>query len=381
MKIAFFSNYLNIHQLPFCEEVIHYVGADNFRFVANAKMDADRIQMGFEDMNETKSFVVRAYEGGPELELAYYLADESDVAIFGSCSKPFQKRRLAKNKFSFRYNERIFKQGLIELLDPRVQLRYRDLFTRYRNNNLYVLCASAYTKADLMFLGFPYKKCYKWGYFPEMKKYPCFEYLRKIKTNQKCISILWAGRLIRWKHPEVAVFVAKHLKDRCIDFSMTIVGEGPLRPMIEKKISSLGLSDQVKMHGAQPHDVVLKMMETASIFLFTSDRNEGWGAVLNEAMNAGCAIVADKSIGSVPFLIADGINGLTYSTGHRNQINVAIDRVVNNENFRVSLGEEAWNTINKEWSVENATAKLFELIDCLLNKRISTNKKGPCSMA
>ena len=34
-------------------------------------------------------------------------------------------------------------------------------------------------------------------------------------------------------------------------------------------------------------------MEQADIYLFTSDRNEGWGAVANEAMNSACAMVAD----------------------------------------------------------------------------------------
>jgi glycosyltransferase involved in cell wall biosynthesis len=39
------------------------------------------------------------------------------------------------------------------------------------------------------------------------------------------------------------------------------------------------------------------------VFIFTSDRNEGWGAVLNEAMGSGCAVVAADLIGSVPYLI------------------------------------------------------------------------------
>ena len=49
MTITFFSNFMNIHQLPFCEEIINRVGEENFHFVANSKMDPDRVQMGFED--------------------------------------------------------------------------------------------------------------------------------------------------------------------------------------------------------------------------------------------------------------------------------------------------------------------------------------------
>ena len=72
------------------------------------------------------------------------------------------------------------------------------------------------------------------------------------------------------------------------------------------------LEDCVHMLGAMSPDEVRKHMEQANIFLFTSDRNEGWGAVLNEAMNSGCAVVASHAIGSVPYLIKNGNNGYIY---------------------------------------------------------------------
>jgi glycosyltransferase involved in cell wall biosynthesis len=56
-------------------------------------------------------------------------------------------------------------------------------------------------------------------------------------------------------------------------------------------------------------EAVRDHMEAADIFLFTSDFNEGWGAVLNESMNSACAVVASHAIGSVPFLLKDGENG------------------------------------------------------------------------
>ena len=383
MTISFFSNFLNSHQLPFCEALIRKVGEGNFRFVASTKMDDDRVQMGWENMNETKPFVVRAYKGGDALAEANRLAKESDVAIFGSASYPFQTLRLTENKLSFRYNERIFKTGIIRVLDPRIQKTYRAIFTQYRKKELYVLCASAYTKNDLKWVGFPSAKCYKWGYFPEMKHNLSYDLLAAKKSGSKCqcVSILWAGRLIGWKHPEVAISIAKHLKKTGRDFSMTIIGDGPLRTKLEQKVVSNGLSESVKMLGAQSHETVLEEMEKTDIFLFTSDRNEGWGAVLNEAMNAGCAVVADRNIGSVPFLLKDGVNGLIYNTGSLKQINEAIDRLIEDESFRTSLGATAWDTINNVWNIENATKRFFELIDSLKNKQVPIISSGPCSKA
>ena len=42
---------------------------------------------------------------------------------------------------------------------------------------------------------------------------------------------------------------------------------------------------------------------------------EGWGAVLNEAMNSGCACIASHAIGSAGFLIEHGENGFVYRDG------------------------------------------------------------------
>lgn len=39
------------------------------------------------------------------------------------------------------------------------------------------------------------------------------------------------------------------------------------------------------------------------------------GAVVSEAMNSGCCVVANRQIGAVPFLIEDGVNGKSYPDG------------------------------------------------------------------
>ena len=56
-------------------------------------------------------------------------------------------------------------------------------------------------------------------------------------------------------------------------------------------------------------------MEKCHIHLFTSDYLEGWGAVVNEAMNSGCVEVANVEVGAAPFLINHGENGLVYKDG------------------------------------------------------------------
>ena len=59
------------------------------------------------------------------------------------------------------------------------------------------------------------------------------------KKQQNAVPhILWAGRLIGWKHPEAAVEAAQVLKLHDVPFSLEIIGEGPLGASLEQKIAS-----------------------------------------------------------------------------------------------------------------------------------------------
>ena len=92
-----------------------------------------------------------------------------------------------------------------------------------------------------------------------------------------------------------------------------MIGIGNEFDAIKNLIENYNLTDCVKLLGAVKSDKVRKYMENANIFLFTSDCNEGWGAVLNESMNSGCAVVASHAIGSVPFLLENKKNGIIYN--------------------------------------------------------------------
>lgn len=104
-------------------------------------------------------------------------------------------------------------------------------------------------------------------------------------------------------------------------------------------------------------------MERADIFLFTSDRQEGWGAVANESMNSGCVLVADHMIGSVPYLVRNGENGLIYQDGKPDQLFAAAERLVRDRTYRRELGRAAYETITRVWNAENAAKRLLELIE------------------
>lgn len=127
---------------------------------------------------------------------------------------------------------------------------------------------------------------------------------------------MWAGRFLSWKHPLTAIALAGRLQEAALPFRLTLLGTGPERQAMEREIHRQHLEDQVQILGPQPPAAVRKEMEQANLFLLTSDFQEGWGAVLNEAMSSACAVISSHAAGAAPYLLRHRANGCLYQSGN-----------------------------------------------------------------
>lgn len=378
MKITFFSNYLTHHQLPFCLSLVAMEDVD-FSFVTNEPLPSERISLGYEDMNDKYPFVLCTYKGEEYVKQAQMLADTSDIVIAGSNSMKYMKNRLKQRKLTFRYTERIMKIQYHGLRYLKFAWAQRRIHAHYPS--MYLLAASAFAPSDYKKLGLFVDKAYRWGYFPEVKKYQNIDVIIK---NKCPASILWTARLIDWKHPELPIQVAKRLKEEGYNFAMNLIGNGEMEAFLHKIISDYGLQDRVHMLGAMSPSVVREYMEKSDIFMFTSDRNEGWGAVLNESMNSACAVVASNAIGSVPFLVEHEKNGLIYEDGNFEALYSSVKRLLNSRKLCNELGKNAYQTMTELWNAETAAKRLITLSGVLSNgtgEEDTLYESGPCSKA
>lgn len=380
MKVTFFSNFLNHHQLPFCL-AMDRLTEGNFTFVATTPVPAERLNMGYHDMNKQYPFVQTTYDSSENAIAAQVLALKSDVVIIGSAPEIYVKERIRQKKLTFRYSERIYKQGLWKVFSPR-RLKVMMLdHTRYWNHPVYMLCASAYTPFDYSLTASYLNKTYKWGYFPEVKQQDVDALLAHKREKQR-ISILWVARLIGLKHPEVAIFLAERLKKNGYDFDLNIIGNGEMEAQLRMMICDKQLEGCVHMLGAMPPEAVRENMEQADIFLFTSDFNEGWGAVLNESMNSACAVVASHAIGSVPFLLENGKNGYIYRYGDMDSLYEHVVRLIDQPEQRESIGRNAYHTLATQWNADIAAERLMTLSRAICSgKSTEIFAEGPCSYA
>lgn len=378
MQIVFVSNFINHHQVPVADILYSTHGID-YKFVATMPIPEWIKQSGYLDFSN-RPYYITAYQNDQSMQQAKELINNADVVIIGAAPKEMVSGRIKNNKVTFHYSERWFRTGFQHILDPRVFTHLYKHHIRFRHKRSYLLCASAFLAPEARrVFAYPHK-CFKWGYFTET---PSLD-VEKILTNQREKSktrILYISRFLPLKHPELPVKMARRLKDSGIDFELNMYGNGPEYENIKRLIDELDVADCVNLCGNKPNREILEIMRRHHIFLLTSDRNEGWGAVVNEAMSNCCAVVAGEKIGSVPFLIEPYKNGLIFKDRNLDSLVEKTLYMINNPAEREEMVRNAYATMRDVWSPENAVKSLLRLAESALRGDLDAPECGPCSPA
>lgn len=370
MNLVFISGYFNHHQ-RFLSDAL--AARCSYTFISTTPYNRKRLALGWTPEKEPD--YVCHYDAQPER--AEELLKNADLVITGGAPEKLVRRCIRRGQLVMRYSERPLKKGL-------QWKKYLPRLIKWHSQNppwrkVYLLCASAYTAGDYGRFGLFRGKAFRWGYFPEQKQYASGE---ELLSKKKKATILWAGRFLELKHPDDAIGLAARLKAAGYDFRLDIIGSGEMESQLREMIAREQLADRVRMLGAMKPEQVRAHMEEAEIFLFTSDRREGWGVVLNEAMNSGCCVVADHAIGSAPFLVQSGENGLLYRSGDTDDLYHKVASLLDDPKRRQKLGLRAYETVTREWNPETAACRLLELAKGLLEgKKATPFPQGPCSKA
>jgi glycosyltransferase involved in cell wall biosynthesis len=133
--------------------------------------------------------------------------------------------------------------------------------------------------------------------------------------------ILFSGSLIERKGVDL---LARAFRDVARDnpaVSMAIVGDGNLRPMMEKDLAPV--SDRVSFHGFKQWEDLPPFYRDADILCVPS-RYDGWGLVVPEGLAAGLPVITTDKMGAAGDLIRDGTNGWIVQAGEEEALRDAL---------------------------------------------------------
>ena len=133
-----------------------------------------------------------------------------------------------------------------------------------------------------------------WGYFVDTTTW---EGEPRQRMPDEPLRLLWVGRMIGVKRLDTlveAVRLLNHGDSKGVGVTLTLLGDGPELPHLKKCAAGL----PVAFRGYVPMQEVRRLMHDFDVYVFPSEEGEGWGAVINEALEEGLAVLCSRGAGA-----------------------------------------------------------------------------------
>jgi glycosyltransferase involved in cell wall biosynthesis len=177
--------------------------------------------------------------------------------------------------------------------------------------------------------------------------------------------ILSVGRLVVFKGFDHLIDACAELTRRGVDFSCEIIGDGPLREQLQRKIDMLNLGSRVALLGSVSQHAVFEKLRAADVFALAAAVDVQGGSdvfptVILEAMAAARPVVSTQLAG-IPESVVHGETGLLVSPGDTAALVNALERLLLDPELRISYGTAGRARIEKHFQVEHTVAPLIQL--------------------
>ncbi len=149
--------------------------------------------------------------------------------------------------------------------------------------------------------------------------------------------VLAAGRLVAEKDHATLLDAFARLRAR-LPARLLILGEGPLRPALERRVRALGLEESVQLPGFDPNP--FRYMARCDLFVLSS-AFEGLPGVLIQAMACGAAVIATDCPGGPAEIVRPDYDGLLTPVGDPSTLAETMLSLLEDPERRARLGERA----------------------------------------
>jgi glycosyltransferase involved in cell wall biosynthesis len=373
MRLLHVTNIVSPHQVPLARALAAQLGAACYRLAVLEPTAAAGEALAWE-YAASDPWILRVAEDERHRQEYGEWFDGADIVVCGQrLIEPFAQR-VSRGQLTFYMSERWWKPpvGMLRLLHPRfaaMAWRFRRLAA---SPYFHYLAIGPHAAADMKRLVCLPGRAWNWGYFTASGNAP------PVRPREGGLRIVWAGRMLGWKRVDTLVrgFSVLHRGDS--GARLALIGDGPRLAALRKLVRKLGLQSSVGFEPRLPMQAVLERMRDSHVYVLSSNGYEGWGAVVNEAMSEGCAVVATDAAGAAAAMIQPGENGLLFRVGDWRTLGSLLLRLNQDQPFRQRLGQAARLTMERLWSPATGAQRLLAVGDALLCGRPApTYDAGP----
>ena len=230
-----------------------------------------------------------------------------------------------------------------------------------------ILCVSKFTENEIL----KRTTIYNTRVIPNGVNYDKFQRYSNISKKDKEKIILSVGPTKPRKGYDVSIKAFAEVKKDFPDIKYYIVGScgGKYYDFLISLIQDLNIKD-VKFLGKVPDDELIKLYQTADIFLLTpknvNNNFEGFGLVYLEANACGKPVIGTYGCGAEEAII-DGYNGLLVPQEDPQKTAEAIKYLLNNPEVAEMMGENGRKRA-KELSWQNISNRIIQVYEEVLNE-------------
>jgi len=180
---------------------------------------------------------------------------------------------------------------------------------------------------------------------------------RELELAQDRPVILFASKLLERKRCMDLVEAYLKIATRPRPY-LLIVGDGEERKRMEARLREAGdEAEGIRLLGFRNQSELPRYYDLCDVFVLPSV-HEPWGLAVNEAMNAGRAIVVSDQVGCQPDLVADGDNGCVFPAGDVPALAGALTRVLADPTVCRRMGQRSLQRIQSFSFEENSKGLL-----------------------
>lgn len=138
-------------------------------------------------------------------------------------------------------------------------------------------------------------------------------------------DLVFLGRLVSQKGCDTLLKSLGHLRAQGRSPRLTVIGDGPDRPILAQMCEALGISDQVRFAGALTGTALAEELNRHRMMVVPSRYEEPFGIVALEGLACGCVPVVSERGGLVD---AIGGHGFTFPNGDAAALAMVLARVL-----------------------------------------------------
>jgi glycosyltransferase involved in cell wall biosynthesis len=194
-------------------------------------------------------------------------------------------------------------------------------------------------------------------FFHPIDRERCREKLGLPKNDTIILSV---RRLVYKNGLNTLIEAASHLVRKRHNILFLLVGTGPDRGFIEKRIKELRLSNNVKLAGLAADEQLPYYYNAADCFVIPSSSGEGLPMVLLEAMACGLPLISTISGGTAE-IIREDVNGFLAPPRDSEALAKAIIKAISSREANLAIGKENRRTIEKRFTWDNNMEQLKKI--------------------